>query len=465
MQGEGVGVAVFSIKNSQSLNFAVAINEVKQALLGSPAVVPLPAYVDPASDAALDAELQHLTADKLFNLGVKAKYEGNAHRACRYFDGATVKSPNWSSAWLEAGDTYYSFHNYTQAVIRLRRAVALFPTKFKFQAALSLAPCEVHCGHFESAVRAYKALIRLYPTDVTNYYDAGLSYERLGWHKDAESMFARGRRLSGNGTKAWEILGYTWGSDNNLGFGFGQERWERAAEAYRKAIAIAKSRGLVPPPRLYLNLGAVYEQLHRWRDAVSAYHNGLRAGDLNAHCYYLDRVFKALLKLDDLEVANGLLKILDDPQADPATRLDKTVRETLHKEIFQYNAQHGMTKVRGLMCVMIDMSPAHLEEIAHLRVFADGRPLPHDAMGENADENVKAARERETWLSFFIFSQAISDGNHKVEVRLADKAGSEIAVVTMQLAIDNSGSTNTSGITDLFVEADVPEPELLRAEP
>jgi tetratricopeptide (TPR) repeat protein len=85
-------------------------------------------------------------------------------------------------------------------------------------------------GEYESAVRAFRDVLREEPTDGAAWSYYGLCLAHLGRAAEAESALARAIQLAPSNGEAWFHLGVA----RSL-----REEWGEAASAYRKAVAFA----------------------------------------------------------------------------------------------------------------------------------------------------------------------------------------------------------------------------------
>jgi tetratricopeptide (TPR) repeat protein len=85
-------------------------------------------------------------------------------------------------------------------------------------------------GEYESAVRAFRDVLREEPTDAPAWSYYGLCLAHLGRAPEAESALARAIQLSPTNGEAWFHLGVA----RSL-----REEWGEAASAYQRAVALA----------------------------------------------------------------------------------------------------------------------------------------------------------------------------------------------------------------------------------
>ena len=85
-------------------------------------------------------------------------------------------------------------------------------------------------GEYESAVRAFRDVLREEPTDAGAWSYYGLCLAHLGRAAEAESALARAIQLSPANGEAWFHLGVA----RSL-----REEWGEAASAYRRAVALS----------------------------------------------------------------------------------------------------------------------------------------------------------------------------------------------------------------------------------
>jgi tetratricopeptide (TPR) repeat protein len=130
-----------------------------------------------------------------------------------------------------------------------------------------LATVAVATGRLEKAVEYYERIVTLNPQDGQAYFSQGMLYAGLKRYEEAERIIRRGIAATARSSSP---SGYLY-----LGrVLIEQKAWDRAAEAYREALAV--NPGFEPA---YLGLGAVLEAQGNTAQALDLYRTVLR--DIN----------------------------------------------------------------------------------------------------------------------------------------------------------------------------------------
>lgn len=223
LAGRVVAVAVSRIAEGQSINFAVAVEHVRDMKPGS--VTPLGPAVSPGA--------KHGTEHWF---GVSALEGGKFEEALSHFRRAVAKDPSDAGVWLCVGY------------------------------------CCGELGRHQDAVEAYQRAIRIKPNFAEAHHNLGVANRTLGRLQEAIDAFKQAIRIKPDLAHAHDSLG---GVFLELG------RWQEAIDALKQAIRIKSDLA-----RAHNNLGAAYVKLGRWQTAIDAYKQAIRIEPEYAFAHY-----------------------------------------------------------------------------------------------------------------------------------------------------------------------------------
>ena len=121
-QGEAVGIATFIMVGGQNLNFALAINEIKDFISTQPKMS-LQEFADNVSPA-----------DYYFVQGNKSYFAGDYQQTISYYEKALQIDPNYADAYNSLGFIYAKLGQYQQARENYLKAKELFTSMGNYQA-------------------------------------------------------------------------------------------------------------------------------------------------------------------------------------------------------------------------------------------------------------------------------------------------------------------------------------------
>ena len=302
MQGQVVGIASFMLREGQSLNFAIPINEVKPKVKAGK-VTPLvearlpsatgnaeALYLEgvralPQDVSAPDAPQKFEAALALFRRAIELHQDypgahvlagyclsklGRGQEAVEACKQAIRIKPDYAEAYVGLGIAYCALARWQEAVEACKRAIRLKPDLAS--AHYNLAAAYASLGRDEEAVEESKQAIRIKPDYAEAHFKLGAGYGKLGRWQEAVEAFKEGVRIKPDYHNGQYLLGVAYG---NLG------RWQEAADARKEAIRIKPDDA-----EAHSSLGWAYVKLHRWQEAVTAYKDAIRIrpDHAAAHC-------------------------------------------------------------------------------------------------------------------------------------------------------------------------------------
>jgi tetratricopeptide (TPR) repeat protein len=169
------------------------------------------------------------------------------------------------------------------------QALEAYANRFSRLALVEAAVGETyHQGkNYEAAIRHYRNAVKLDPKDDTTWANLGLALKEAGRTSEATEALRQATLLNPNNTQVSDILKTT------------QEG--EAAEAYNQGVALLQQPGqetaglpllqkavrLEPNNRDYrFAMGAAYQQLKRYPEAIDVYSQGVRQFPSDAEFYY-----------------------------------------------------------------------------------------------------------------------------------------------------------------------------------
>jgi tetratricopeptide (TPR) repeat protein len=464
LRGEVVGIAVFYLKDSQSLNFAVAINEIRPDLSSSAILSPLPAYVSPNPTAAIAGKMRNTAAEKLFELGSTAHAAERYQEAAAYFDGAAAKRPTWALAWCKAALAHLCAgdgkgcefrlakalrvnprYGYAYLVLgRSRRsmfgkdenAVAPFAQAVRFstrpadkaEALTDLSEIDVRNGRLSRALREIISANEAEPQSVRSF-GAGIICVKLGRAAQAETFLAKGRKAVQDSAEGWRRLGDSWQYNESAELLFGEERFSKAIDAYTRSVALSTAAQSEYTARVYCSLAAVQAHMRLWNAEISSYRSAEAINPMSLTIDYRLSLGAAYLKVDDLNSAERQCDLM---KSSNLSMIDSIGLEDLRSKIEGYKVAHGLIGVFLDMGVCIQLDKRQAADAATFTVAFDGI-LTNDAPRVQVNHLSESV-----FISFDILNY--SNGPHTIEVRCLNKNGHAFAHAVLIPTIDNSGS-------------------------
>jgi len=186
LRGEVIGIAIFSMKEGQNLNFAIPINNMKPKLKSTGKVTALAKAGAVRMVKATRSQLGG-SAESLYQQGLAALPKSAKGRRARVqfeqalvlFRKALEEQPDYADAWLEAGSCLNSLGLWEDALEAIKQAILLQPDWAVAHNRLGL----VHYGcnaqgvaRREEALRAFQEAVRLEPDFADAHFNLGLSY-------------------------------------------------------------------------------------------------------------------------------------------------------------------------------------------------------------------------------------------------------------------------------------------------
>jgi hypothetical protein len=195
-EGQVIGVTTMSVAEGQNINFAIAINQVKDAL------TPPTQGVASLSDAA-KSQLSYLKGVLLYN---KNDYAAAEH----LFLDAVRLAPQNFDAWMELGGVYYDTGQTDKEIEAFKTAAQKRPLSADAHYYLGTAYEEK--GQFDSAILEYRKAVSLKPDYLDALFDLAL-LELIQGHRDASmALYDRLKPLNfGMSKKLYRILELTAG--------------------------------------------------------------------------------------------------------------------------------------------------------------------------------------------------------------------------------------------------------------
>jgi tetratricopeptide (TPR) repeat protein len=199
--GEVIGIATFvlrearSSQSSQSLNFAVPINIVKDAVTARKVI--------DFKDIRTEDSTQ--TAGHWFILGNTLSKSGKYEGAADAYRKALEIDPGLAGALNGLGVAYTRLTRYREAIGAFRQALRLEPESAWIHSNLGLAFME--SGMDREAVDAFNQAIRIMPELGAAHFNLGLTYRRMGMYKEAEESYRNAVRANPQSAEAHFHLG------------------------------------------------------------------------------------------------------------------------------------------------------------------------------------------------------------------------------------------------------------------
>jgi len=500
LQGQVIGVTVFYIKDGQSLNFAVAINETKKSIDSAAALRELPQHMSQE-----DLEIRHLTASHLCGLA-RAAFLNDKQRAARLWEAAANKDHKLLGAYLNAGMAYGDIYDHSRAVNILTSAVTYFPKnamalqylgkeyvllgahnseavtalersmklmrgkhrdEYVWQAAAYyLILAYQRTARYGDALAIYAATASKSKPDSEECFSRGFCLEELGRHTDAEKLFALGMADAGGLEDGWGKLGDAWNRSADDGFNFGDKAFARAKSAYRRAINAAVKVGH-SPALWYEGIAGVDRQLGEWREVVSDYAAliDLKQDAAFYHC----QTGEVYLQLGDVVSAESEYKALlkMGKSGDDGYYGVESQARNLREKIDTHKVRTGELKLSGSTFLSVflgsKLKPAELV----VEVTIDGNLVAssrHGVAGEEAGPvpgvELISPFDDSLGVASCLDTKLLPDGQHKVLITVTDRSGVKVSSTTVNLIVNNSGgdADHTIQLEGIDVDADWVKP-------
>jgi tetratricopeptide (TPR) repeat protein len=192
--GQVIGVTTMSVAEGQNLNFAIAINQVKDALTP-------PAHGEANLSDAAKSQLSYLK-------GVLSENKNDYAAAERYFLDAVRLTPQNFDAWLELGGVYYDTGQTDKEIEAFKTAAQRRPLSADAHYYLGTAYEEK--GQFDAALLEYRKAVSLKPEYLDALFDLAL-LELIQGHRNASlALYRRLKPLNlGMSQKLFRILELT----------------------------------------------------------------------------------------------------------------------------------------------------------------------------------------------------------------------------------------------------------------
>lgn len=195
-----VGVAVASLEDGQSLNFAVPAVYVKRLLAFRGAATPLlevatrtersappvSAPPDPECTPSIRGITGEVPTTAYSYVGTEALRAGDYQRGRDAFAYVVRRDPNDHVAHSKLGLAYYHLGCLAQAIAAFQRSIRLKPKEQPPY--LFLARAYEDSGRPKDAIEAYKEAIRLKPKAGETYFHVAFAYDAVG--RDADAIAA-----------------------------------------------------------------------------------------------------------------------------------------------------------------------------------------------------------------------------------------------------------------------------------
>jgi tetratricopeptide (TPR) repeat protein len=214
-------------------------------------------------------------AARLFEEGLRLRYDYHTDGALSKWREATMKDPNFAQAW-----TYIVWFGLNPAEVRMAAEKAqLAPQNTPGEKLLVKWVLQTNDGRFLSAIAAMNDLLAMYPRDARLNYEAGLWLQSQGDYEGAVKFTKRALEIDPNFAGALNTLGY------DLAF---MHQYDQAIP-YLKRYAEAEPDDPNPLDSLAEILqqaGRLEESLNEYRDALKLdprfYHSQNGLGDVYA---------------------------------------------------------------------------------------------------------------------------------------------------------------------------------------
>ncbi|MFQ6131888.1 MAG: tetratricopeptide repeat protein [Armatimonadota bacterium] len=305
MQGRVVGITSFQLVEGQALNFAVAMNEVKDKLKPGREPLALEQAFGPGEHAVAPQALTRSWA--LYGQGFRAlpeDWEGPGAEeafqvALGFFEAAARAAPDEAKFHFWVASCLSQLGRYDEAIAAYKRAAEL---RRQWTAPISdLGQTYYEAGRYREALDTYERVFELLvgkgPPEPTNEPWEGLGpppdYDVLRHAyrgRLAEVQYALGLSYGRLGRNGEEIGAYqhaiTWNPEYvdayiNLGAAYlHAQRHQDAILAFKEAIRLKPD-----DPLTHFNLGVAYGQLGRYQEELEAYKQAIRIkpDDAEAH--------------------------------------------------------------------------------------------------------------------------------------------------------------------------------------
>jgi tetratricopeptide (TPR) repeat protein/S1-C subfamily serine protease len=367
-EGRVVGIASFMVRQGQSLNFAVPINEIKPDIKAGRATPLAEAGLPSATGTAEALVLQGLRAlpEDESAPGARAKFEA----ALALFREALAKRPDYADAHFGVGCCMAKLGRSEEAAEAFKQVIRIKPDYA--EAHLVLGSIYGKLGRWQEAADAFKQAIRVKPECADAHLGVGICTATLGRWQEAAEALKQVIRIRPEDAEAQLLLGAAYGS---LG------RWEEAADAYKQAIQIKPDYA-----EAHYLLGVAYLwELGRWQEAAEAFKQAIRIKPDYAEAHYHLGVAYAKLGRyqDEIEEHKQAIRIKPD-YAEAHSKLGAGYL-VLHRY------QDGIEEFRQAIRIKPDYAEAHLGlGVAHLALGDPGAALDEYKILKDLDPNLAA---------------------------------------------------------------------------
>lgn len=302
--GEVVGITAFYLTEGNSLNFAVAINNVESAWTGKEKPRPFanatkasgkPSVPDTASNHG--SGLESTDVAELYTRGIAETPEDpngpNAKkaftRALPYFQKAQRLAPDDPNITSMLALCYIGLDNLEEAIEMAKRSIRLNPANAVPHHLLGIAYAGTDAK--DEAIKEYKIAIRLDPDDAISHFNLGNVLDSKGLADKAIKEYRTAIRLE----PEIAII--------HIVFGVALQRKDQSAEAikeYKTAIRLEPDNALA-----HYNLGSIYQSIGSTTEAIAEYKEAIRLEPNDASTHHnlgiafnaVDREKEALIEL------------------------------------------------------------------------------------------------------------------------------------------------------------------------
>lgn len=296
MDGEAIGIAIFILKEGQSLNFALGINEVKTTLenpnlltSAAPSTSSLSHIRTPtktrrvASRSSVDSQKLYTLGTKDFELAQKSAQPSTARnhyqKALNSFMLVAASHPEWTGAICMTGICFFELENYKEALQWLKRAAPFYPKDSYLLH--SIGYCLYDLKSYKEAIIWIKRAAPLEPKDYNVYYLLAKCNEELHeWAASGES-YARAAQLviePDNKVEYWHEAGRMFEL---------ADRQDRAIDNYKKAVdyQLKSEETNYYKNGARLHLGTIYRIKSRIAEATQLFDDYVKLSKDKADAY------------------------------------------------------------------------------------------------------------------------------------------------------------------------------------
>jgi len=334
--GAVIGITTASYRESQNLNFAVPINEVKPHLK----------LAELHELAEVSGSLEGLSSTEVSNYAWSSLDGGKLDDADAYFNKFIELAPDDASGYLGLGHVYFERNNYSKAASLYKKSTELAPddpqayrglanayhemnkttqaisvlnTAYQLDPSDTLTTRMLGCyneeaGHYQEALVCYQKLIDACPTDAGAYMHKGNCQLKMNEWAEARKAFERSLVIKPDLLAAHIGLGFA-----NMGLG----RNGTAVSEFEKALV---ARALLEEEEILNALGGLGEarlKMGHHRKAQEAYREMLSIDPESAQAHY--GLGLAYVAGGDFDAARK--------EADTLENLDRELARALTKEI------------------------------------------------------------------------------------------------------------------------------------